>query len=114
MTGAAPSVSAVLVNFRTPEMTLDCVKSLAGHCRALPAEIIIVFVLFGAFLERTEALISTGRVMIWNRNVTLKRTSPTFARPRDWKTKPIMMRGMANFEANVVGPTRKLRSASAA
>ncbi len=42
MTGAAPSVSAVLVNFRTPGMTLDCVRSITEHCRATPHEIIVV------------------------------------------------------------------------
>ena len=37
-----PVVSIVLVNFRTPAMTLECVKSLASHCRAIPSEIIVV------------------------------------------------------------------------
>lgn len=37
-----PLVSIVLVNFRTPAMTLDCVASLARHCRAVSSEIIVV------------------------------------------------------------------------
>ncbi len=37
----APLVSIVLVNFRTPGLTLDCVASLERHCRAVPFEIIV-------------------------------------------------------------------------
>lgn len=37
-----PLVSIVLVNFRTPAMTLDCVASLASHCLAVSSEIIVV------------------------------------------------------------------------
>ncbi len=39
--GKTPLVSIVLVNYRTPAMTLDCVASLQKHCRAVPHEIIV-------------------------------------------------------------------------
>ncbi len=37
-----PLVSIVLVNFRTPKMTLECLDSLHQHCRSIPTEIIVV------------------------------------------------------------------------
>lgn len=37
-----PVVSIVLVNYRTPAMTLDCLASVEQHCRAVSYEIIVV------------------------------------------------------------------------
>ncbi len=40
-TAGTPLVSVVLVNYKTPAMTLDCLESLSRHCRSVPAEIIV-------------------------------------------------------------------------